>query len=174
MLGAKGYVKLWISVDEHGRLSWRVSPGMPEKNSVSLKYYSVREGPGQTDFRLVLKDDSPQNLRKEVLMKSMSVGDRHRWVAGLQSWCKESKKKDEDQNVRSVRARGASISTSHHITFSCSKEIITSVTRMYHSICLSPENRPNTIAGTPSLEHHRSNTIARTPSLQHHPTHTRM
>ena len=96
MLGAKGYVKLWISVDEHGRLSWRVSPGMPEKNSVSLKYYSVREGPGQTDFRLVLKDDSPQNLRKEVLMKSMSVGDRHRWVAGLRSWCKESKKKDED------------------------------------------------------------------------------
>ena len=86
MLGAKGYVKLWLSVDEFGRLSWRVKPGMPEKNSILLQYYVVREGPGHTDFCLVLKDDSPKNLRKEVLMKSLSVGDRHRWVAGLRSW----------------------------------------------------------------------------------------
>ena len=75
MLGAKGYVKLWISVDEHGRLSWRVSPGMPEKTLFHFNT-TLYEGPGHTDFRLVLKEDSPQNLRKEVLMKSMSVGDR--------------------------------------------------------------------------------------------------
>jgi len=86
VLGAKGYVKLWISVDAHGRLSWRGKPGMPEKNSVSLEHYVVRESPGHTDFRLVLKADSPKTLRKEVLLRSMSVGDRHRWVVGLRSW----------------------------------------------------------------------------------------
>lgn len=87
----KGYRKMWLSVNEEERLCWRLKPGTPEKNSVQLKDYVVREGPGSTDFRLVLRDSKQSSyLKSEVLLRSLSVGDRHRWVVGLRSWCKES------------------------------------------------------------------------------------
>ena len=50
MLGAKGYVKLWISVDEHGRLSWRVSPGMPDQQWHRDGGFPVT-APGESDYR---------------------------------------------------------------------------------------------------------------------------